>query len=140
MSSKMDKIFSPIKGRVIEYIDYLGITKEYFYETTGLHASNFKGKGGLSELGGDKIAKILTVFNKLSSKWLLTGEGPIEDDAETAPNHDNLQPGPCQQCEQRERTIISQEKTIRLLEEKIDSIQREKRQNKSADGGIRQTG
>lgn len=73
----MDKIFSPIKKRVIEYVEYKGITKESFYNESGVSASNFKGKGAESELGGDKIAKILSLYDDLNAEWLLTGNGDM---------------------------------------------------------------
>ena len=73
----MDKIFTPIKGRIMLYIDYKHINKLNFYAETGISASNFKGNGSKSELGGDKIAKILTLYNDLNPNWLLTGQGSM---------------------------------------------------------------
>lgn len=73
----MDKILSPIKGRVEKYLNYKGITKELFFSDTGISSSNFKGSGRKSELGGDKIAKILTIYPDLNSGWLLTGKGDM---------------------------------------------------------------
>lgn len=73
----MDKIFSPIKGRVIKYIDTQCIKKEDFYTKTGITSSNFKGSGKLSEIGGDKIVKILSAYRDINPEWLLTGEGEM---------------------------------------------------------------
>lgn len=73
----MDKIFSPIKERIFQFIENQGIVKEEFYEKTGISASNFKGKGALSEIGGDKIVQILTKYPKLNPEWLLIGEGQM---------------------------------------------------------------
>jgi hypothetical protein len=71
----MDKIFSPIKGRVIQLIDLVEVSKEKFYEKTGISASNFKGKGAASELGGELIVKIMTNYPDVNAEWLLTGNG-----------------------------------------------------------------
>lgn len=71
----MDKILSPIKGRLLNYLETKGISRETFYRETGISASNFKGTGLRSELGGDKIAKILRLYPDLNSEWLLTGQG-----------------------------------------------------------------
>lgn len=71
----MDKIISPIKQRLFQFLEYEGIKKETFYLKTGLHSSNFKGVGAKSELGGDKLAKILLVYENLNASWLLTGNG-----------------------------------------------------------------
>ncbi len=73
----MDKIFSPIKHRVILYLDNQGIKKSIFFKKTGISPSNFKGSGAKSELGGDKIVKIITVFEDINPEWLLTGKGEI---------------------------------------------------------------
>lgn len=77
MSIVKDKIFSPIKGRISKYLEIQGISKEKFYDSVGLAAANFKGEGARSELGGEKIAKILTTYPNLSANWLLTGEGEM---------------------------------------------------------------
>lgn len=42
-----------------------------------MSASNFKGKGAMSEIGGSKIAKILTSFPEINPEWLLTGQGKM---------------------------------------------------------------
>ncbi len=73
----MDKILSPVKGRILKYLEINGIPRESFYHDTGISASNFKGPGLKSELGGDKIARILAVYPDLDSRWLLTGEGAM---------------------------------------------------------------
>lgn len=63
----MDKIYSKIKGRIVQFIEFKNITKEIFFHKTGIASSNFKGNNSKSELGGDKIAKILTEFPELYS-------------------------------------------------------------------------
>jgi len=73
----MDKILSSIKQRVLQYIDNNNIVKETFFDVTGIAASNFKGVGLKSELGGDKIAKILTIFPEMNPEWLITGSGSM---------------------------------------------------------------
>jgi len=74
----MDKILSPIKERILKYLESNRISRESFYRETGISASNFKGSGLRSELGGDKIAKILTIYPRLNPDWLLTGRGDME--------------------------------------------------------------
>lgn len=73
----MDKIFAPIKGRIYEYLDKQRIKRDIFYKNTGISPSNFKGKGAISEIGGDKIAKILTTYPSINPDWLLTGQGDM---------------------------------------------------------------
>jgi len=73
----MDKIFSPIKRRIIEFIENQKIKKEFFYKKIEISSSNFKGPAAKSELGGDIIGKIITFFPLLNPEWLLTGNGEM---------------------------------------------------------------
>jgi len=73
----VDKICAPIKMRILQFIDYKGIEKNYFYEKTNISASNFKSSGLKSEIGGEKIAKILSSYSELNPEWLLTGSGEM---------------------------------------------------------------
>ena len=66
-----------IKDKILAFIKEKGLSREEFYRETGLSASNFKGAAMKSELGGDKIVKILTTYKDLSPEWLLTGEGSM---------------------------------------------------------------
>lgn len=66
-----------IKDRILFFLKTQHIKKNDFFVETGIAASNFKGKGLDSELGGDKIVKILSSYPNLSSEWLLTGKGDM---------------------------------------------------------------
>lgn len=57
-----------------------------FFQENGISASNFRGNALKSEVGGDVIAKILSIQPKLSPEWLLTGKGEmLRETAEQAP-------------------------------------------------------
>lgn len=71
----MVKIYSPIKSRVVQFIERQKIKKEEFYLKTSIGSGNFKGKNAESELGGENIVKILTNYSDLNPEWLLTGKG-----------------------------------------------------------------
>jgi len=73
----MDKILSPIKERILKFIDNQSIQKESFFENVGIAPSNFKGKGLSSEIGGEKIVKILSTYKALNPEWLLLGKEPM---------------------------------------------------------------
>lgn len=73
----MDKIQHKIKNRILQYIEIENIKKEYFFKKTGISASNFKGIGLKSDIGGDKIVKILTEFPDINPEWILTGQGTM---------------------------------------------------------------
>lgn len=101
----MDNILSPIKGRIVKYLEIKGITREEFYRTSGIAASNFKGNGRKSELGGEKIANILTCYNDLNADWLLTGRGEIF-------RNNNLR-------KEKERTLAEEKKIATKIPENV---------------------
>jgi hypothetical protein len=72
----MDKNLT-IKDKILYFIENQNIKKEDFYKITGISASNFKGLGLKSEIGGEKIVKILTCYPFLNPEWLLTGNGSM---------------------------------------------------------------
>ncbi|MBS4057792.1 MAG: hypothetical protein KGZ82_10790 [Bacteroidales bacterium] len=131
MSRPDDKIFSPIKERVLQYVDYKSIYREKFYLQTGISPSNFKGSAAKSELGGDKIVKILTTYPDLSPIWLTLGQGnmiindkvymPVVNDTEEVYKA-KIPPGPCQQCDLRERLLDAKEETINSLRAQIKMV------------------
>lgn len=71
----MDKILAPIKQRVLEIPIIKGITKKKFFEDLEVSSSNFRTNSLKSEVGGDVIAKILSIHDDISSEWLLLGIG-----------------------------------------------------------------
>lgn len=75
----MDKI-STIKERILFYLEEKNIKKESFYRETGISASNFKGAGLKSDLGIDKVVKILAAYPELDQHlhWLIKGEGILD--------------------------------------------------------------
>ena len=73
----MEKIFSPIKTRIYQFIEYKGITKAEFCKKTGISYGNFKGNASKSEVGGSQIAKILETFEEINPDWLLLGRGEM---------------------------------------------------------------
>lgn len=82
----MDKILAPIKSRILQYIDFHGIEKKYFFEKIGVAASNFRSKSLKSEVGGDVIAKISSFYPDLNIEWLITGKGNMTREVEMMVN------------------------------------------------------
>jgi len=80
-TNKMNKVFT-IKERIFYFLDNQGIKKEEFYKKVGIARANFSGTGKNSELGGDKIVKILNIFPKIDANWLLTGNGEMIKNSE----------------------------------------------------------
>ncbi|MEA1848761.1 MULTISPECIES: hypothetical protein [Chryseobacterium] len=79
----MDKI-QTTKERILIFLEANNIKKETFYRESGISASNFKGAGLKSDLGVDKLARILRVYPDLNDNlvWLITGEGELLTEAD----------------------------------------------------------
>lgn len=77
----MDEI-PTIKERIFQFLEIKEIKKESFYRETGMSSSNFKGKGLKSDLGVDKLAKIISAYPELKNSnnlyWLVTGKGKLD--------------------------------------------------------------
>jgi bacteriophage CI repressor helix-turn-helix domain len=72
----MDKI-SPIKARILQFIENQGIQKKEFCDKTNISYSNLKGKSLKSEIGGEYLINIVKVYGEISPEWLLTGKGDM---------------------------------------------------------------
>lgn len=68
---------SPTKEKILQYLDYKGISKADFCRQTGFSYENFKGKSLKSDIGGAILGKIITIYSDISAEWLLTGEGAM---------------------------------------------------------------
>lgn len=73
----MDKILAPIKQRILKYLEYKEVEKKKFFDKINVSASNFRSKSLYSEVGGDVIAKISSLYPEISPNWLLTGKGSM---------------------------------------------------------------
>ena len=74
MQENEEKI-SPLKRKILQFIENQQIVKKDFYENTGVSDGNFKSDGLKSEIGGSALVKILSYYKNLSAEWLLRGEG-----------------------------------------------------------------
>ncbi len=85
---------------------------------------------GISSPDLDILAKISNYFGVSLDELILVSHNnwklkeKIESINYDQPTTPNLPTGPCQQCQQRERVIESQAKTISLLEDKIETLEK----------------
>lgn len=63
-----------MRSRIIEYLDYKGISKYRFYQDTGLSNGFLDKSGGISISSYEKIS---SSFPDLNMDWLRTGEGDM---------------------------------------------------------------
>ena len=64
--------FSPIKDRILQYIDYKGLNPNRFYIKTGITRGVLRQKNGISE---KNISIILDYCPDINPVWLITGKG-----------------------------------------------------------------
>ena len=122
------------KTRVLEYIDYKGISKNEFYKKTGL-SNGFLDK--TNNIGADKLEIIISIYNDLNLFWVITGKGEMivnyakdyaKEYAKLFPNvHDKLginEPkenykNDCPCCQEKEKIIEALQKTVSSMERTV---------------------
>ena len=117
MEQKNSKI-SPIKNRILQFIEYKGITKSNFCELTGISYSNLNSKSLESEIVGSQLMLISSKFNEISLDWLILGKGNM------------LREGVVRSAEEErmellQEVIETQRKTIELLEDRVSALEEE---------------
>ncbi|MBU2525205.1 MAG: hypothetical protein KKC03_01200 [Bacteroidetes bacterium] len=65
---------SPIKDRILQFIDLKGISRYKFYQETGITRGVLEKETGISE---DNIAKFIAYAKDVDVEWLLTGNGEM---------------------------------------------------------------
>lgn len=66
--------FLIIKKRILQYLEFKGISKYKFYQETGITNGILSQSNGISE---DSVLKFLSYYRDISAEWLLTGEGEM---------------------------------------------------------------
>lgn len=124
----MDKI-SPIKERILHFIEFKGITKDSFCKNTGISYANLRGKSLFSEIGGSQIAEILSVYGEISPNWLITGNGdmlknsPNIVQSASSPAQPDQSPGAgCPLCKDKDERIKDLQKSIEMWETNFKSL------------------
>ncbi len=122
-----------IKEKILTFLNSRGIKKAEFFESIGIAPSNFKGAAKLTELGGDKIVRILTAFPELSADWLMRDEGEMLRQVPNTPSsepihQDSIIDTPRQPIDllvdKFLNTIQSQSEEIGHLKARIEELQR----------------
>ncbi|MGP2571535.1 hypothetical protein ACTZMK_11235, partial [Ornithobacterium rhinotracheale] len=105
--------------RILQFIEYKGITKYKFCKDLGF--SN-KFLDNSSNMGTDKACKILHHFPEINSEWLITGKGEMLKTPAKAEE-------PTQQVAEEQATYNNTahlEEKIAFLQEKIELLQENK--------------
>ena len=62
------------KQRIINFLEYKGISKNKFYIKTGISNGVLDKKSGLSM---DTVEKFYSIYKEVNPEWLLTGKGSM---------------------------------------------------------------
>lgn len=65
---------SPIKSRILQFVDTLNISKRAFYAKIGVSRGTLESKTGITE---SVITKFIAEYPDLSAEWLLRGTGDM---------------------------------------------------------------
>lgn len=84
--SQLERKKSPIKQRILQFVDSLGISKRDFYSKTGISRGTLENNAGITE---DTITKIFATFKDVNPFWLITGEGEMINKIESRSNSAN---------------------------------------------------
>ena len=142
MHEKIQK-FSPIKKRILQFVDSLNMSKREFYAKTGISRGTLDNNSGITE---DILTKIFANFSEISPLWLITGEGsmliseivhqpdkisagspkaaidPVQNNTTDMISHQDADVSMLEgKIEMLERIIASKEETIVALQERIAS-------------------
>lgn len=114
-----------IIDRIFLYIDKQGLAVSRVERDLGIGNNTLgkareRGKG----IGAEIVAKFVEVYPDINLNWLITGEGSMlkQDNAQPAAVNSDLPPGPCRQCELRERLLAAQEEIIAELREHLNDL------------------
>lgn len=121
---------SIIKKRILQYLEFKGISKYEFYQKTGVSNGVLSQKNGLSE---DNIMKLLSYYRDININWLISGEGEMlkanlmaeasnkVSEPERKPPDDKDQ----MIIELQQHRITSLEKDLKEREREIDQLKKE---------------
>lgn len=81
--------FSLIKDRILQYLDYKGVTKYRFYKEANVTNGTLTLKSGINE---ENLIKFLMFANDVSLEWLLLGKGEMIKNYEFKDLKENIKP------------------------------------------------
>ena len=118
---------SPIKQRILQYIDTLGISKREFYAQTGISRGTLESQTGITE---ETVAKFIVFYPQINATWLLTGSGSQflsdKSDGVVLKPENKSHPGICEMCKMKDKLIESQAQQIEILSKLIHHLENKK--------------
>jgi len=71
------QIISPIKQRMLQFVEYLQISKRDFYTKTSISRGTLESNTGITE---ETMAKFLATYSNVNAYWLYFGDKPMLKD------------------------------------------------------------
>lgn len=103
---------SPIKNRILYYIECLNISKREFYSKTGISRGTLESDTGITE---ETMAKFIAVYPEVSLNWLILGEGEVVRQV-SAPMRDE------ELVEMSKKILNAKDEIIDLQKKHIESL------------------
>ena len=116
------QIFSPIKQRILYFIDYLKDSKRNFYSKTGISRGTLESNSGITE---ETLAKFIATFPEIDIYWLITGKGEMLSETNTLNKDNDMN---CSECpykkivERYEKDLDRYQNEIEYLNEQLQSL------------------
>lgn len=109
--------------RIFQYLEYHNIKPSKAEKDLGVgNGTLAKARDRSGGITSDILEKFISFYSDVSLKWLLAGVEPMIISQNTKKSQTELPPGPCQQCELRERLLHAQEEQITLLNERLSEL------------------
>lgn len=109
-----------MKERILQFIDFKGITKNKFYKETGL-SNGFLDK--VNDIGVSKLEQILITYPEINPEFMIFGREPMIKNTCETPTKTNTEE---ELINTLKELLNSKDEQISLLKEKISTLQHEK--------------
>jgi hypothetical protein len=114
---------SPIKQRILQFVETLHISKRDFYLKTGISRGTLESKTGITE---ETITKLFATYKDISAEWLLRGRGNmLESISQVEKKVINTEPNPLNKDALTMICDLSAENA--LLKKELEELKREKK-------------
>ena len=122
---KNEQKFSPVKQRILQFVEYLNVSKRQFYANTGISRGTLDNSSGINE---ETLSKLFATYKNINPLWLFTGNesmllsNPKEEISIVS--EPTVKYGHCQQCAEKERLIQEKEERINELKDTINILKK----------------
>lgn len=129
MQQKDGKI-SPFKERILQYVDFIGISKRHFYKMTGISHGSLDNPSSMTE---DLLMKFFVAYPNVSTEWIIWGVGDMEKKEgkdyekvdvveEPMTPYQSRSNDACRNCDRLEKMVDAQEKLISHLSHELEEL------------------